>query len=273
MELLVIQDLHVSIDDTEILKGVNLRISEGEVHALMGPNGNGKSTLLKAVMGHPRYEITQGSIHFLGQDVLEMAVDERARMGLFLGMQYPQEVPGVTNADFMRSALNAQREEPIGMFDFVKAMEGNIERLKMRDDLAHRFLNEGFSGGEKKRNEILQLLMLQPKLAMLDEIDSGLDIDALALVAEVLKEEMDKRPMTMLIVSHYERFFELMTPSHTHIMIDGRIVKEGGPELVSKIDQEGYDWLGVEMKEEAVHERPISMASCAIREHFGDKDE
>jgi len=274
MVLLEIKDLHVSIDHTEILKGVNLTIHEGEIHAIMGPNGNGKSTLLKAIMGHPRYEVTQGTVQFLGEDLLALPVDERARLGLFLGMQYPQEVPGVTNADFMRSALNAKRETPIGMFEFVKSMEGNIQRLKMREDLAHRFLNEGFSGGEKKRNEILQLLMLQPKLAMLDEIDSGLDIDALSLVAEVLKEEMETRPFTMLVVSHYERFFELMKPTHTHIMIDGQIVKEGGAELVNKIDREGYDWLGVEIKEENDgHDRPISIASCAIREHFGDENE
>lgn len=274
MVLLEIKDLHVSIDHTEILKGVNLTIQEGEIHAIMGPNGNGKSTLLKAIMGHPRYEVTQGTVQFLGKDLLALPVDERARLGLFLGMQYPQEVPGVTNADFMRSALNAKRETPIGMFEFVKSMEGNIQRLKMREDLAHRFLNEGFSGGEKKRNEILQLLMLQPKLAMLDEIDSGLDIDALSLVAEVLKEEMESRPFTMLVVSHYERFFELMKPTHTHIMIDGQIVKEGGAELVNKIDREGYDWLGVEIKEENDgQDRPISIASCAIREHFGDENE
>lgn len=274
MVLLEIKDLHVSIDHTEILKGVNLTIHEGEIHAIMGPNGNGKSTLLKAIMGHPRYEVTQGTVQFLGKDLLALPVDERARLGLFLGMQYPQEVPGVTNADFMRSALNAKRETPIGMFEFVKSMEGNIQRLKMREDLAHRFLNEGFSGGEKKRNEILQLLMLQPKLAMLDEIDSGLDIDALSLVAEVLKEEMESRPFTMLVVSHYERFFELMKPTHTHIMIDGQIVKEGGAELVNKIDREGYDWLGVEIKEENDgQDRPISIASCAIREHFGDENE
>lgn len=274
MVLLEIKDLHVSIDHTEILKGVNLTIQEGEIHAIMGPNGNGKSTLLKAIMGHPRYEVTQGTVQFLGEDLLALPVDERARLGLFLGMQYPQEVPGVTNADFMRSALNAKRETPIGMFEFVKSMERNIQRLKMREDLAHRFLNEGFSGGEKKRNEILQLLMLQPKLAMLDEIDSGLDIDALSLVAEVLKEEMETRPFTMLVVSHYERFFELMKPTHTHIMIDGQIVKEGGAELVNKIDREGYDWLGVEIKEEqAMQKRPVSIASCAIREHFGDENE
>ena len=273
MSTLKIRDLHVEIDGKEILKGVNLTIKENEIHAIMGPNGNGKSTLLMSIMGHPRYEVTSGSIFLDDVDVLELEVDERSRLGLFLGMQYPQEVPGVTNSDFLKSAINARREEPVGLFEFVKSIESNIDRLRMRDDLAHRFLNEGFSGGEKKRNEILQLIMLEPRFAMLDEIDSGLDIDALALVAKVLKEEQKEKQMGLMIVSHYERFFEFIEPSHTHIMIDGKIVMTSDASLVRKIDQEGYDWIGVDLPGETRHQRPSSAVSCAIREHFGDKDE
>lgn len=273
MAELRIENLHVNIGDKEILKGVDLTIKEKEIHAIMGPNGNGKSTLLMAIMGHPRYEITSGSVYFDDQDVLDLDVDERSKLGLFLGMQYPQEVPGVTNSDFLKSAMNARREDPVGLFDFVKGIEGNIERLRMEPNLAHRFLNEGFSGGEKKRNEILQLIMLEPRLAMLDEIDSGLDIDALQLVAKVLKEEHDKREMGLLIVSHYERFFEFIKPTHTHIMIDGRVVLSDDASLVNKIDKEGYDWIDVEIPAEPVHKRPEVHMSSVMKKHFGDEDE
>ena len=249
MTTLKINDLHVEIEGKEILKGVNLEMKQNEIHAIMGPNGNGKSTLLSTIMGHPRYEVTKGSITIDDIDVLELEVDERSKLGLFLGMQYPQEVPGVNNADFLKSAINAHREEPIGLFEFVMELEGNIKKLKMKEDLAHRFLNEGFSGGEKKRNEILQMMMLKPKFAMLDEIDSGLDIDALALVANVLKESLETMNTGLMIVSHYERFFELIKPTHTHIMIDGKIVLSSDESLVSKIDSEGYDWLD----EEGIH--------------------
>lgn len=243
MTELKIEQLEVSIDDKKILKGINLSVKEGEIHAIMGPNGNGKSTLLSSIMGHPRFEVDAGSITLNDEDVLEMEVNERSQAGLFLGMQYPSEVPGVTNADFLKSAINTHRDTPIGLFEFVNSLEANIETLRMKKDLAHRYLNEGFSGGEKKRNEILQLMMLQPKIAMLDEIDSGLDIDALGLVAQVLKDYQEKEQLGLLIVSHYERFFELITPSHVHIMIDGKIVLSGDYSLVQKIDQEGYDWL------------------------------
>ncbi len=186
MALLEIKDLHVSIDDKEILKGLSLSIEENEIHALMGPNGNGKSTLLAAVMGHPKYTVTQGSITFKGMDVLSMSPDERSRAGLFLGMQYPQEIAGVTNSDFLRAAINARLEKPIPLFKFIKEMESTIAKLQMKPDLAHRFLNEGFSGGEKKRNEIVQMSMLKPTFSMLDEIDSGLDVDALKIVADAI---------------------------------------------------------------------------------------
>lgn len=270
MSKLVIKDLHVSIDDKEILKGVSLTINENEIHAIMGPNGNGKSTLLSTIMGHPRFEVTSGTITLDGEDVLEMEVDERSKAGLFLGMQYPQEVSGVTNADFLKSALNARRDAPIGLFEFVKEMESNIEKLRMKPDLAHRYLNEGFSGGEKKRNEILQMLTLKPRFAMLDEIDSGLDIDALGIVASVLKEAHNERKMGMMIVSHYERFFEFIEPTHTHIMMDGKIVMSGDQTLVTRIDQEGYDWIDAKRADEIIKERPISQASKAIREIVGE---
>ncbi len=243
MTKLEIKDLYVKINDHKILKGLSLKVQEGEIHAIMGPNGNGKSTLLSAIMGHPRYEVTDGEVLMDDQDLLEMEVNERSLAGLFLGMQYPQEVPGVSNADFLKSAINTHRDTPIGLYDFVTTLESNVKLLRMKEDLAHRYLNEGFSGGEKKRNEILQMLMLKPKIAMLDEIDSGLDIDALALVAQVLKEEQEKTGMGLLIVSHYERFFELLQPTHVHIMLDGKIVLSGDHRLVTKIDSEGYDWL------------------------------
>ena len=243
MARLIIQDLHVSIDDTEILKGVSLTIHEGEVHALMGPNGNGKSTLLMAIMGHPAYTVTQGTITYDDQDVLAMSVDQRSRVGLFLGMQYPQEVDGVTNAEFLKAAVNARRETPIGLYDFVTEMERATQTLKLDSDMVHRFLNVGFSGGEKKRNEILQMLILKPSMVLLDEIDSGLDVDALRLVAQVLLESMKTRNMGMLVVSHYERFFEYMKPTHAHIMLNGVIVASGDHTLVSRIDAQGYDWL------------------------------
>ena len=187
MATLKIENLHVSIDDKEILKGINLTVNSNEIHALMGPNGNGKSTLLAAIMGHPKYNVTSGSITLDGKDVFSMSVDERSRAGLFLAMQYPQEIPGVTNSDFLRAAMNARSEKPVSLFKFIKEMEKNIADLQMKPDLAHRFLNEGFSGGEKKRNEILQMRMLKPSIAMLDEIDSGLDVDAIKVDGKVIE--------------------------------------------------------------------------------------
>lgn len=271
MSKLEIKDLHVSIDEKEILKGVNLTINSGEIHALMGPNGNGKSTLLSAIMGHPTYTVTSGQIIFDGEDVLEMEVDERSRAGLFLGMQYPAEVPGVTNSDFMKAALNARREAPIGLFEFVKKMDGAINKLDMKSNLAHRYLNEGFSGGEKKRNEILQMILLEPKIAMLDEIDSGLDVDALKIVSDVIHENVTQNNTGTLIVSHYERFFKQIEPTHTHIMIDGRIVLSSDGLLVNKIDAQGYDWLKEELgidvyaKDQEVPS-VVSLGSCAVKD-------
>lgn len=243
MAKLIINDLHVSVEEKEILKGINLTIDENEIHALMGPNGNGKSTLLAAIMGNPKYQVTQGSITFDGKDVLSMEVDERSRVGLFLGMQYPQEINGVSNSDFLRAAINARLEKPMPLFKFIKEMENSIKELQMKPDLAHRYLNEGFSGGEKKRNEIVQMKMLKPSLAMLDEIDSGLDVDALKIVANAILNLQEETKMSLLVVSHYERFYDLLKPTHAHVLVDGRIVEEGGYELVDKIDKEGYDWI------------------------------
>lgn len=265
MTELVIRDLHVNVEDREILKGVNLTIHSGETHALMGPNGNGKSTLLAAIMGNPKFKVTQGSIELDGQDVLSMPVDQRSKAGLFLGMQYPSEIPGVTNSDFLRTALNTRRENPIGLFQFVKKMDAAIKSLDMKPDLAHRFLNDGFSGGEKKRNEIVQMMMLEPSIAMLDEIDSGLDVDALRIVADAIKAKKDD--LGLLIVSHYARFYEYLQPTHAHVLMDGQIVLSGGYELVEKIDTMGYEWIeketGVAASKEEKQAR-LSLGACAV---------
>lgn len=266
MSVLSIKDLHVAIGDKEILKGINLTINTGETHALMGPNGNGKSTLLGTIMGHPKYKVTQGTITLDGEDVLSMSVDERSRKGLFLGMQYPQEIPGVTNSDFLRSAMNARREKPLSLYQFIKAMDHATEDLEMDGNLAHRYLNEGFSGGEKKRNEILQMKLLEPKFALLDEIDSGLDVDALRIVADNINEmrETKKEDYGLVMVSHYERLYELVKPTHVHVLVDGNIVVEGGFELIEKINNEGYEWvkneLGIELEKE--DEDVVSIGVC-----------
>ncbi|EQC2228595.1 Fe-S cluster assembly ATPase SufC [Listeria sp. FSL L7-0233] len=255
MATLKIQDLHVEIEGKEILKGVNLEISTGEIHAIMGPNGTGKSTLSSAIMGHPKYEVTQGTITLDGEDVLEMEVDERARAGLFLAMQYPSEISGVTNAEFIRAAINSRREEgdEIPVMQFIRKLDAKMEILDMDEEMAERYLNEGFSGGEKKRNEILQLLMIEPKLAILDEIDSGLDIDALKVVSKGVNE-MRGEGFGCLIITHYQRLLNYITPDFVHVMMQGKVVKEGGPELAKRLEAEGYDWikqeLGIELEEE-----------------------
>lgn len=245
---LTINDLHVAIEGKEILKGVNLEIKGGEIHAIMGPNGTGKSTLSSAIMGHPKYEVTKGSISLDEEDVLEMEVDERARAGLFLAMQYPSEINGVTNADFLRSALNSRQEEgkEVSLMKFIRKMDSQMEFLEMDPDMAQRYLNEGFSGGEKKRNEILQLMMLEPKIAILDEIDSGLDIDALKVVSKGINQ-MRGENFGCLIITHYQRLLNYITPDFVHVMMQGRIVKSGGPELAHRLEAEGYDWIKKEL--------------------------
>lgn len=269
MAELVIHDLHVSVEDKEILKGLDLTIQEGQRHALMGPNGNGKSTLLAAIMGNPKYTVTQGSITLDGQDVLAMSVDQRSKAGLFLGMQYPAEISGVTNSDFLRSAINARQEKPISLFKFIKQMESAISNLEMKSDLAHRFVNDGFSGGEKKRSEIVQMLMLKPRFAMLDEIDSGLDVDALRIVSDAVLKAQEESNMGLLIVSHYARFYEYLKPTHAHILVDGRIVVSGGPELIERVDTQGYEWIeeeyGISAKQEA-KKQPVSLGVCAVKQ-------
>jgi len=255
--VLEIKNLHVSIEDKEILKGVDLTIKGGEFHAVMGPNGTGKSTLASAIMGHPSYEITEGSITLDGEDVLEMEVDERARAGLFLAMQYPSEISGVTTSEFLRSAMNVRREEgdEISLMQFIKEMDAALDYLEIDKNMAQRYLNEGFSGGEKKRNEILQLLLLKPEIAILDEIDSGLDIDALKVVSKGINKMRDDKFGT-LIITHYQRLLNYITPDFVHIMMQGRVVKSGGPELAHRLEAEGYEWIKEELgiKDEAEQE-------------------
>ena len=252
MSTLEIMDLHVSIEDKQILKGVNLVMNTGEIHAIMGPNGTGKSTLSQAIMGHPSYTITQGQILLDGQDVTEMEVDERARAGLFLAMQYPSEIAGITNAEFMRAAINARRPEDdkISVMNFIKKLDEKMEILNMPEEMAERYLNEGFSGGEKKRNEILQLMMIEPKFAILDEIDSGLDIDALKVVSKGVNL-MSGPDFGVLIITHYQRLLNYVHPTFVHVMMDGRIVKSGDASLAKRLEAEGYrgirDELGLDI--------------------------
>ena len=257
--VLEIKNLHVSIEDKEILKGVDLTIKGGEFHAVMGPNGTGKSTLASAIMGHPKYEITEGSITLDGEDVLEMEVDERARAGLFLAMQYPSEISGVTTSDFLRSAINARREEGDGipLMKFIKELDKDLDLLEIDQNMATRYLNEGFSGGEKKRNEILQLLQIKPNIAILDEIDSGLDIDALKIVSKGINK-MRSENFGCLMITHYQRLLNYITPDYVHVMMQGRVVKSGGPELAKRLEADGYEWikeeLGIEDTEESVEQ-------------------
>jgi Fe-S cluster assembly ATP-binding protein len=243
-----IDGLRANVEGKEILKGFSLEIKGGEVHAVMGPNGTGKSTLASAIMGHPKYEVTDGSITLDGEDVLEMGVDERARAGLFLAMQYPSEISGVTNADFLRSAINARRGEgnEISLIKFIRQMEGKMKDLEMNPEFAHRYLNEGFSGGEKKRNEILQMLLLDPRIVILDEIDSGLDIDALRIVANGVNA-MRNEDRGFLVITHYQRLLNYIKPDFVHVMMQGRIVKSGGPELAERLESDGYDWVKEEL--------------------------
>jgi len=245
---LKIHDLRVSIDNKEIVKGLNLKINGGEIHAIMGPNGTGKSTLASALMGHPKYEVTGGTVTLDGEDVLEMATDERARAGLFLAMQYPAEVPGVSNANFMRTALNARREEgqEVPVLKFHRQLQEKMRLLNIDPVFAERYLNEGFSGGEKKRNEILQMSMLDPRIAILDEIDSGLDIDALKVVAESVNT-LRSANLGFLIITHYQRLLNYIVPDYVHVMMQGRIVKSGGRELAEQLEAQGYDWLKDEL--------------------------
>ncbi len=240
MQELEIKDLHVEINGTEILKGVNLSVNKGEIVALMGPNGSGKSTLAYAIAGHPNYTITKGSIKFKGTEITKLGADKRARLGLFLSFQYPQEIPGVSMANFIRTAVNAGRAEKMPVKDFLKLLRENMTLLKIDESFVKRYLNDGFSGGEKKRAEILQLAMLHPKLAMLDETDSGLDVTSLRIVAEGIKKVKTK-DMGVLLITHYQRFLHYITPDRVVIMAGGRVVKEGTKKLAEELEAKGYE--------------------------------
>ncbi|HYI99462.1 MAG TPA: Fe-S cluster assembly ATPase SufC [Thermoleophilaceae bacterium] len=243
---LEIQNLHVRIEEREILRGLNLKVSKGETHALMGPNGSGKSTLANTIMGNPTYEVTEGKILFNGEDMTEAGPDERARAGLFMAFQYPATIPGVSVANFLRMAVNAKREEPIKVKEFGKLLGENMELLRIDRAFTSRYLNEGFSGGEKKRAEILQLAMLKPEIAVLDETDSGLDIDALRIVSDGVNA-LSGPDMGSLIITHYTRILDYVKPQFVHIMLDGRIVREGGPELADELEDKGYDFVREEV--------------------------
>jgi Fe-S cluster assembly ATP-binding protein len=241
---LVIEDLHVAVEDKEILRGVDLTVEPGRVHALMGPNGSGKSTLAYALAGHPRYRVTGGKVTFKGEDVLHLPPDERARLGMFLAMQYPVEVPGVSVTNFLRTAINAVRGEDVSVRDFARELREQMRALDMDPRFAERSLNEGFSGGEKKRHEILQMALLRPQLAILDETDSGLDVDALRVVADGVNR-LRSPELGILLITHYTRILRYISPDFVHVMVDGRVVQSGGPELADELEAKGYErWRG-----------------------------
>lgn len=244
--MLKIKNLHTIVENQEILKGVNLEVNAGEIHAVMGPNGSGKSTLASVLAGHPKFEVTRGSIQFKDKDLLEMEPEDRAHEGLFLSFQYPVEIPGVSMVNFMRAAINEQRkykgEAPISATDFLKMMRDKRELLGMDSQLVSRSVNEGFSGGEKKKNEIFQMAMINPLLSILDETDSGLDIDALRVVAGGVNKLQTKENATILI-THYQRLLEYIKPDFVHVLYDGKIIKSGGPDLALELEKRGYDWL------------------------------
>ena len=251
MAELEIRNLHVSVEDKQILRGLDLDVEKGKVHALMGPNGSGKSTLANAIMGHPNFEVTKGQVFFDGRDITQADPDERARAGLFMAFQYPVAIPGVTVAKYLRMVMNAHREarghEAVSLKEFRKTVEAAMELTKVPREFSNRYLNEGFSGGEKKRMEMLQLALLEPRIAVLDETDSGLDIDALRTVATAVNAVGEKTGFGTLIITHYQRILHLIEPQFVHIMFEGRIVKQGGPELVTTLEEKGYGWIREEV--------------------------
>ncbi|MBO7540931.1 MAG: Fe-S cluster assembly ATPase SufC [Bacteroidales bacterium] len=254
MSLLSIRNLHASIGDKEILKGVNLEINEGEVHSIMGPNGNGKSTLAAVIVGNSKFTVTQGEVIFKGKNVLDMPVEERAAEGLFLGFQYPVEIPGVSISNFMRTAVNEQRKyrglDPLSGSEFFKLMEEKKQIVELTSNLASRSVNEGFSGGEKKKNEIFQMAMLDPKLAILDETDSGLDIDALRIVANGVNK-LRRPDNATIVITHYQRLLDYIVPDFVHILYEGRIVKTGDKNLALELEKKGYAWIKEELENSA----------------------
>ena len=251
--MLVIKDLQASIEDKQILKGINLTVKPGEVHAIMGPNGSGKSTLSAVLTGNPAYTVTGGSVEFYGKDLLALSPEDRAHEGLFLSFQYPVEIPGVSMVNFMRTALNEKRkyfgQEPLSAADFLKIMREKRTIVQLDNKLASRAVNEGFSGGEKKRNEIFQMAMLEPKLSILDETDSGLDVDAMRIVADGVNK-LQTPETSCIVITHYDRLLEMIRPQFVHVLYKGRIVKTGGPELAKEIQEHGYDWIKEEIGEE-----------------------
>ncbi len=266
--LLEIKDLFVSVEENMILQGLNLTVKGGETHAIMGPNGTGKSTLASITMGHPKYKVESGDILLDGVSIVDKTVDERSRMGVFLAMQNPIEVPGVTNFDFIKAAMQSRMEEGkhLRVGKFILKFEDASKDLKMGKGLAHRFLNQGFSGGEKKRNEILQMKMLNPKIAFLDEIDSGLDVDALRIVGENVTN-LKNDDLGLVLITHYQRLLDHIEPDFVHVMINGKIVKTGGKELITKIDTQGYDWVKTELGITDFDQKkaPVSLGTCATK--------
>lgn len=263
MAKLEIIDLHARCEEKEILKGVNLTINDGEIHCIMGPNGTGKSTLSSVIMGDPNYEVTQGQILLDGEDVLAMEVDERAKKGIFLAMQYPSEIAGITNQDFIRHAQQAVGKAE-NLYKYITSLKDAVKDLEMDESMLTRDVNEGFSGGEKKRNEILQMKMLKPKIAILDEIDSGLDIDALRIVGKNLESLIKENPqMSYLIITHYQRLLDYITPTHVHIMLDGKIVESGDSSLAKELEENGYAKLKSKYNiEDETKKRPQGPAGC-----------
>jgi Fe-S cluster assembly ATP-binding protein len=253
---LIIRDLYVKVENREILKGLNLRVEPGKVHAIMGPNGSGKSTLAYALMGHPNYEVTQGEVLVNGQNVLDLPPNVRAKVGLFLAFQYPHSIPGVTMANFLRTAVNSTHEKPMPPREFRQKLREKMTLLKMNDEFAGRYVNEGFSGGEKKRAEILQMAMLEPKYAVLDETDSGLDIDALRIVADGVNALLGPH-MGVLVITHYQRLLNYIKPDFVHVLVNGRIVREGGSELALELEKSGYD-------EYLIDENAVELAATSV---------
>lgn len=261
MHTLTIKNLSVEVNHKQILKNLNLEIKSGEIHAIMGPNGTGKSTLTKVIMGDKNYRVTEGEILFDDKKLKDLTTDERARLGIFLGLQMPLEIEGVSNADFMRSALHAKEGNSFKLFDFIKDMDKYVDKLKMNKDMIHRGVNQGFSGGERKKNEILQMYLLKPSMVLLDEIDSGLDVDSLKIVGENVMDYYNESKPGILVITHYQRLLDYIKPTHVHIMKEGSIIKSGGNELVKYIEENGYEKIEKEsisstciIKEIATHE-------------------
>lgn len=271
MGKLIIDNLKVSVEDKEILKGINLKINDGEIHALIGPNGHGKSTLLSTIMGHPKYQVNSGSVTYYDEDVLKMSVDTRSKKGIFLAMQYPMEISGVKNIDFLKSAINARNEKPVSLYKFIKEVENASKEVGFDSTLISRNLNEGFSGGEKKRNEILQMKLLNPSLALIDEIDSGLDVDGLNMIANAINTPNNDK-FSALIISHYSKLYTMVKPTHVHIIVDGKIITSGDYSLIEKVDKEGYAWIekefGVSITKQD-NKKVVSLGTCAIKEKIG----